>query len=39
MTQGWLNGEIPPEVANKLTTINQEFYEKYPWAGAKLGTT
>ena len=38
MTQGWLSGEIPPEVANKLTTINQEFYEKYPWAGAKLGT-
>ncbi|MBQ7750625.1 MAG: Ig-like domain-containing protein [Bacteroidales bacterium] len=38
MTQGWLSGEIPPEVANKLTIINQEFYEKYPWAGAKLGT-
>lgn len=38
MTQGWLSGEIPPEVANKLTTINQEFYEKYPWAGTKLGT-
>ncbi|MBP5567026.1 MAG: Ig-like domain-containing protein [Bacteroidales bacterium] len=38
MTQGWLNGEIPPEVVNKLTTINQEFYDKYPWAGTKLGT-
>ena len=38
MTQGWLSGEIPPEVANKLTTINQEFYNKYPWAGAKMGT-
>ena len=38
MTQGWLSGEIPLEVANKLTTINQEFYTKYPWAGAKLGT-
>ena len=38
ITQGWLNGEIPLEVANKLTTINQEFYDKYPWAGAKLGT-
>lgn len=38
MTQGWLSGEIPQEVANKLVTINQEFYEKYPWAGAKLGT-
>ena len=37
-TQGWLNGEIPLEVANKLTTINKEFYDKYPWAGAKLGT-
>ncbi|MBQ3977196.1 MAG: Ig-like domain-containing protein, partial [Bacteroidales bacterium] len=38
MTLGWLSGEIPLEVANKLTTINQEFYTKYPWAGAKLGT-
>ena len=38
MTMGWLSGEIPPEVANKLTTINQEFCDKYPWAGAKLGT-
>ena len=28
MTQGWLSGEIPLEVANKLTTINQEFYTK-----------
>ena len=37
-TKGWLNGEIPLEVANKLTTINQEFYDKYPWAAAKLGT-
>ena len=37
-TKGWLNGEIPLAVANKLTTINQEFYEKYPWAGAKMGT-
>jgi len=39
VTKGWLNGEIPLEVANKLTTINKEFYEKYPWAGAKLGTS
>ena len=38
MTQGWLTGEIPLEVANKLTTLNQEFCEKYPWAGTKLGT-
>ena len=38
MTMGWLTGEIPLDVANKLTTINQEFYNKYPWAGAKLGT-
>ena len=38
MTMGWLNGEIPLDVANKLTTINQEFCSKYPWAGAKLGT-
>ena len=39
MTQGWLSGEIPLDVVNKLITINQEFYDKYPWAGAKLGTT
>jgi len=38
MTMGWLSGEIPPEVANRLITINQEFYNKYPWAGVKLGT-
>ena len=38
MTMGWFNGEIPPEVANKLTTINQELYTKYPWAYSKLGT-
>ena len=37
-TKGWLTGEIPLEVANKLTTINKEFYDKYPWAAAKLGT-
>ena len=37
-TMGWLNGEIPTEVANKLTTISQEFYAKYPWAAAKFGT-
>ena len=39
ITQGWLSGEIPLEVVNKLTTINQEFYQKYPWAGTKMGTT
>ena len=39
VTKGWLNGEIPPEVANKLITINQEFYTKYPWAGTKMGTS
>ena len=38
-TKGWLNGEIPPEVVNKLTTINQEFYTKYPWAANKIGTS
>ena len=38
MTMGWLTGEIPPEVANKLTTISQELYNKYPWISAKLGT-
>jgi hypothetical protein len=39
MTQGWFNGEIPPEVANKLTNISQELYDKYPWMAAKLGST
>ena len=39
MTWGWLNGEIPPELANKLITINQEFYTKYSWAGIKIGTS
>ena len=38
VTKGWLNGEIPPAVANKLITINKEFCEKYPWAGIKMGT-
>ena len=38
MTQGWLSGEIPLEVANKLTTISQEFYDKYPWMATKLGS-
>lgn len=38
MTMGWLSGEIPPEVAGKLTAITQEFYDKYPWAAVKLGT-
>ena len=30
MTLGWLSGEIPLEVANKLTTINQEL-GRFPW--------
>ncbi len=38
MTMGWANAELPLAIANKLTTINQEFYQKYPWAGTKLGT-
>ncbi len=38
MTMGWVNAELPQEIANKLTTINQEFCQKYPWAAAKLGT-
>ena len=37
-TKGWLSGEIPPEIVNKLTTINQEFNTKYPWASAKMVT-
>lgn len=38
MTMGWANAELPQAITNKLTTINQEFYQKYPWAGTKLGT-
>lgn len=38
MTMGWVNAELPQEISNKLTTINQEFCQKYPWAAAKLGT-
>lgn len=38
MTMGWFTGEIPPAIANKLTTISQELYNKYPWISAKLGT-
>ena len=38
MTMGWANAELPLTIANKLTTINQEFYQKYPWAATKLGT-
>ena len=38
MTMGWMSAEFPPEVANKLTTVNDEFYGKYSWASAKVGT-
>lgn len=37
-TMGWGMFELPTEIANKLTTINQEFNQKYPWAGAKFGS-
>ncbi|MBO4434860.1 MAG: hypothetical protein J5769_05365 [Bacteroidales bacterium] len=37
-TMGWSMAELPLEIANKLTTINQEFYQKYPWAAMKFGT-
>lgn len=37
-TMGWSMAELPLEIANKLTTINQEFYRKYPWANMKFGT-
>ena len=37
-TMGWSMSELPLEIANKLTTINQEFYQKYPWAATKFGT-
>ena len=38
MTQGWMSAEFPPEVANKLTTVNDEFFGAYSWSTAKLGT-
>ena len=38
MTMGWMSAEFPPEVANKLTTVNDEFYGKYSWSSAKVGT-
>ena len=37
-TMGWGMIELPEEIANKLTTINEEFYSKYPWAAVKFGT-
>jgi len=38
MTMSWFSGEIPLEVANKLTTIDNDFCSKYTWAHAKFGT-
>jgi hypothetical protein len=37
-TMGWFNAEIPLDVANKLTTINNDFCNKYSWSYAKFGT-
>lgn len=37
-TMGWGMAELPLEIANKLITINQEFYQKYPWANMKFGS-
>lgn len=37
-TMGWGMFELPTEIANKLTVINQEFNQKYSWAAAKFGT-
>lgn len=37
-TMGWSMAELPTAIANKLTIINQEFYQKYPWAAVKFGT-
>ena len=37
-TMGWFNAEFPQDVANKLITIDQEFYNKYSWSHAKMGT-
>lgn len=38
MTMGWAVAELPQAIVNKLTTINQEFYRKYPWAATSMGT-
>ncbi|MBO4475802.1 MAG: hypothetical protein J5737_03670 [Bacteroidales bacterium] len=37
-TKGWSMSELPEAIVNKLTTINQEFMQKYPWAATKFGT-
>lgn len=38
MTMGWLTGEIPMELANQLTTVNEDFCKNYSWAYVKFGT-
>lgn len=37
-TMGWGMFELPLETANQLTTINQEFCNKYAWSYGKFGT-
>ena len=37
-TMGWGSFELPLETANQLTTIDQEFYNKFAWSYGKLGT-
>lgn len=38
MTMGWFSGEFPPEVADQLTTVDEDFCTKYKWSSAKMGT-
>jgi hypothetical protein len=37
-TMGWGSFELPLETANQLTTIDQEFCNKFAWSYGKFGT-
>ena len=37
-TMGWGVFELPLETANKIITVNQEFYQRYSWSYSKFGT-
>ena len=37
-TVAWAMFELPTEIIGKLTTIDEEFCRKYPWAMGKFGT-
>lgn len=37
-TIGWGVFELPPETANKIITVSQEFCQRYSWALSEFGT-